>query len=279
METLKTLLGKAGVSNELATAICEEIDRLSDSIKQQHDAIFKERLEKAKKVCLEELAKEKSLLARKVKVYLESKARSFEESAERARKIEESESATKIRRVVDLLTDGNASNADGEVNGQLAAAQKLNARLEKALSGLKEQRDQAVMRAKRAFGIAENALKRNQKFEAALTAAGISEAELTEAKKGPPKEFRFEKGGPKGPKAPKTHKISDSEKKVAAECESTTPAPAARRLDESRRVAAKSQAPAPVLESNQRSARTISESATSGDSQISQIANAIPELE
>ena len=273
MDTLKTLLGKAGVSNELAAAICEEIDRLSDSIKQQHDVAFKERLEKAKKVCLEELSKEKSSLARKVKVYLESKARSFEESAERTRKIEESESATKIRRVIDLLTDGNA-NADGDVNGKLAAEQKLNSRLEKALSGLKEQRDQAVTRAKRAFGVAENALKRNQQFESVLKDVGISEEDLLEAKKELPdfiKKKQAEKAASKGGK-------KEEAKPEEKSTDEGTDKSSLKKLDESRKVSAKSKAPAPVLESNQKSAgKPLSESKNNSDSRISAIAQAIPD--
>ncbi len=278
MDTLKTLLGKAGVSNELATAICEEFARLSDSIKQQHDAAFKERLEKAKKVCLEELAKEKSSLSRKVKVYLESKARSFEESAERTRKIEESESATKIRRVIDLLTDGNA-NADGDVNGKLAESQKLNSRLEKALTGLKEQRDLAVTKAKRAFGVAESALKRNQTFESLLEKSGLSEADLTEEMSSWLKEKISSKGkgkekGEKPEAKPEPKGEEGKEKSESVEA-------GQKKLDESRKVAAKSKAPAPVLESNQKGARKpITESATNpSDNRISEIAQAIPELE
>lgn len=275
MDQLKALLGKSGVSAELAGAICEEITRLSDSLKKQADEEFKTRIDLAKKVCLEELAKERSSLSRKLKVYLESKARSFEESAARTRKIEEAESATKIRRVAEIIGLG-ASNADGDLNGQLEAAQKLNSRLEKTLAGLKEQRDVAVTRAKRAYGIAENALQRNRKFETVMSELEITEGELPDFIK----KKMEEKKAKKGASASKPAVGKKDEEETTDECAESTQKPEQKKLDESRKVAAKSKAAEPVLDSNQRSAKKpLNESSTASDSRIANIAQAIPEYE
>lgn len=280
MDKLKELLGKAGVSNELIDGICEEFERLSVSIKEQSNKELAERIQRAKKVCLEEISKEKTSLARKVKVFLESKARSFEEAAARQRRIDESESATKVRRAVEVLTDGeNGSNAVGEDVGRVAADRKLISRLEKALTSVREERDTALLRSKRAFGIAENAIKRNQLFETKLRELGA----LDEGKKLPDfiKNKKDEKDEKKSEKTDSKPSNSDDEPADAkSECNESTEKPAEKvRLSEDRTVKAKSKVAQPILKESQE--RTVKPKAESSDAdpEISRIAGLIPDRE
>lgn len=273
MDKLRELLGKAGVSEELIDGICEEFEHLSASIKEQHNKELAERIQRAKQVCLEEVAREKASLARKVKVFLESKARSFDEAAARQRRIDESESATKVRRAVDILTDGDGSNVVGEDVGRVAADRKLISRLEKALTSVREERDNALLRSKRAFGIAESALKRNQLLTDKLREAGV----VDEGKKELP-EF-LKKKGEKKDDAPKGG-TDDSPEKPESECMEDTQKPVEKvRLSESRTAKAKSRVAAPVLKESQERTAAKTESKVNKNPEISRIADMIPDRE
>lgn len=270
MDKLRELLSKAGVSEELIDGICEEFETLSATLKEERDQELANKVKRAKQIFIEEIAREKAALARKVKVFLESKARSFEEAAARQRRVDESESAAKLRRAVEILTDG--SNVVGEDVGQSDADRKLISRLEKALTSVREERDNALLRAKRAYGIADSALKRNQFFETKLRDAGL----LQEWEK-PWESEEEEQPGKKKAKAK-----TDSEVPADLECSTEDVNKDKKvRLSEGRKAKAKSRAAQPVLKESQ--TKTPIRPKTSGDSnadpEISRIAGLIPDRE
>ena len=268
MDKLRELLSKAGVSEELIDGICEEFETLSATLKEERDQELANKIQRAKQIFIEEIAREKAAIARKVKVFLESKARSFEEAAARQRRVDESESAAKLRRAVEILTDGQ--NVVGEDVGQSDADRKLISRLEKALTSVREERDNALLRAKRAYGIADGALKRNQFFETKLRDAGLLEWEEGE-----------EPWAKKGGDAKKAKAKTDETVEADAECNEDVKKDEKVRLSEGRKAKAKSRAAQPVLKESQ--TKTPAKSKTTSDSnadpEISRIAGLIPDRE
>ena len=57
MDKIRELLKKIGASEELATQIMEELDRYTTSSREKLETEYQVRIQKAKKVCLEEVAK------------------------------------------------------------------------------------------------------------------------------------------------------------------------------------------------------------------------------
>lgn len=272
MDKLRELLSKAGVSEELITGICEEFETLSATLKEERDQELANKIQRAKQIFVEEIAREKTAIARKVKVFLESKARSFEEAAARQRRVDESESAAKLRRAVEVLTDGQS--VVGEDVGQSDADRKLISRLEKALTSVREERDNALLRAKRAYGIADGALKRNQFFEVKLRDAGL----LGEGEK--PDFLKDKDDDDSDDDSEKKDSGKPWEKDSDEDCNEDVQKGKVR-LTEGRKAKAKSRAAQPVLKESQQ--KTPAKSKTTSDSnanpEISRIADMIPDRE
>jgi hypothetical protein len=237
MDKLKELLKGIGASEELTSAICEELERYSASLKANYDAEYKAKVDRAKKVCIEEVNKEKAALARKLKTFLESKAAAIDQAAARQRGIEESQSAVTLKKAKAVL-EGVELKESGETNAKLQDAQKKAARLEKACATLKEERNLAIAKANTANGIAAKALQRNRILE---TKGGkpVTEGFCTDHHMPFPKDGKCAKckGGDEGKKDDK--KVDEARK------------PAPRRLDESRQVPAGAQATRRTLSESQ----------------------------
>jgi len=178
MDKIKELLGQIGASKELADQLCEHLERYSNALKEKYEGELQEKIGKIKQVCIEEVQREKVNLARKVGVFLESKATSIEQAMTRQRVVEESEASSLLKKTKALL---EGINLEGEVSSrELLALQKKAERLEKAIGTLKEERNRAIGKANKANEVAVKMLKRNQIFEAKLKEAGL----LTEEKGG-----------------------------------------------------------------------------------------------
>jgi hypothetical protein len=232
MDKLKELLKGIGASGELTTAICEELERYSASLKSRYDAEYQQKIERAKKVCVEEVNKEKAALARRLKTFLESKAAAIEQAAARQRAIEESESASRLRKAKSIL-EGVELKEGSVTNSEIQDAQKKIVRLEKACATLKEERNLAVAKANTANAIAAKALQRNRVLE---TKGPVTEGFCKEHHLPFPKSAsgcaKCSKGDDKGDKKD-DKKVDESKTRV--------------RLDESRSVNAGSQAPRKTL--------------------------------
>jgi hypothetical protein len=178
MEKIKELLEKIGASEELANALCEHLEHYSNDLKAQFDRDLKEKVEKAKQICIEEVAREKVNLARKVQIFLESKAKGIEQAMAKQRVAEDTEATAKLKKAKALLEDIDIEG--GATSRELLALQKKAERLEKAFGTVREERDRAVQRANRANGIAVKVLKKNQVMESTLRENGL----ITEGKGG-----------------------------------------------------------------------------------------------
>jgi hypothetical protein len=232
MDKLKELLKGIGASGELTSAICEELERYSASLKSRYDAEYQVKIERAKKVCVEEVNKEKSALARRLKTFLESKAAAIEQSAARSRAIEESESAAKLKKAKAVL-EGIELKEGSVTNSEIQDAQKKIGRLEKACATLKEERNLAVAKANTANSIAAKALQRNRALETRPVMEGFCKEHM----------LPFPKAASGCAKCSKGDKKEDGKKDEKKVDESKTRV----RLDESRSANAGSQAPRKTL--------------------------------
>lgn len=233
MDKLKELLKGIGASGELTAAICEELERYSASLKSRYDAEYQQKIERAKKVCVEEVNKEKAALARRLKTFLESKAAAIEQAAARQRAIEESESSARLRKAKSIL-EGVELKEGSVTNSEIQDAQKKIGRLEKACATLKEERNLAVAKANTANAIAAKALQRNRILE---TKGPVTEGFCKEHHLPFPKAAsgcaKCSKGDDKKEDKKDDKKMDESKTRV--------------RLDESRSVNAGSQAPRKTL--------------------------------
>jgi hypothetical protein len=230
MDKLKELLKGIGASGELTSAICEELERYSASLKSRYDAEYQQKIERAKKVCVEEVNKEKAALSRRLKTFLESKAAAIEQAAARTRAIEESESAARLRKAKSIL-EGVELKEGSVTNSEIQDAQKKIARLEKACATLKEERNLAVAKANTANSIAAKALQRNRALETKPVTEGYCKEHRLPFANNADKCAKCGKGDKKDDK--KDEKMDESKTRV--------------RLDESRQVNAGSQAPRKTL--------------------------------
>jgi hypothetical protein len=230
MDKLKELLKGIGASGELTSAICEELERYSASLKSRYDAEYQQKIERAKKVCVEEVNKEKAALARRLKTFLESKAAAIEQAAARTRAIEESESAARLRKAKSIL-EGVELKEGSVTNSEIQDAQKKIARLEKACATLKEERNLAVAKANTANAIAAKALQRNRALETKPVTEGYC------------KEHRL----PFANNADKCAKCTGDKKEDKKDDKKMDESKTRVRLDESRSVHAGSQAPRKTL--------------------------------
>lgn len=177
MDKLRHLLKQLGGSDELVAAISEEFNRFAQGIKEKYDVEFRQKLERARTVCLEEVNKEKAALARKFSVYLEAKTNAIEKAAEKLRLNEDTEATNTLKQAKALLEGIDINSGDSR---ELQATRKKNERLTAVISTLKEERNQAVRKSNDANKVALKALEKNRVLEEHVAQ---HQAVLAEAKK------------------------------------------------------------------------------------------------
>lgn len=158
MDKIRSLLKQIGASEELAGQICEQFERHEKQIQEKFEGVYKTKLDQAKKICVEEVAKYKVDLARKVRLFLEGKSSQIEKRLDQQRAIEEGEAKAMLRRVKEI-TEGVEVADDAEL-------QTLRARLEKLETKnaqLNEDKRKALVAANRANKIALEVLERSNK--------------------------------------------------------------------------------------------------------------------
>lgn len=253
MEKLKQLFKQAGVSEALSESIIEEIALHDKAVKEDYDRRFQERLAKAESVCKNLVNKEKVRLAKKVAVYLEAKSAHVDRTAEKLRLNEDTEATSKLKRVRALLEGINLD--DPGQNRELQAARKQIARMQQAVSTLREERNALVTKANQANEIAVKHLKKSRILESQLKAATTLNESKTPSKPA---------AKPK-PKAKPTRTVNEGK----------TPQ-RRRRLDEGRRAPERGKSSRPIHEANQ--TRTSSKTSKS-DSTIASIASSMEDLD
>lgn len=260
MEKLKELLQKAGASAELSNEIVEAFDAYKAQLKNDADRLFEQRLQKAKEVCQQIVEEEKERLARKVAVFLESKARKIEEAAERHRKIEESEASAMLRQVEALVTGRDLNDGVGGDDRKLQAAKTTITRLQEQLANLSEERDLAIAKSNRAHKIAERALSRNHELESHLREG----SDFIDKKKAEAAEKKGKKEEPEATETP----VEESRK---------TPRKS-KRLDESRKTSAKPKSTRKTLVESQTKPPRKQSRDSGIDPKIAELAKRIPEM-
>jgi hypothetical protein len=186
MEKIKGLLKQIGASDEFASQLCEELERYDQQVQDKYEAIYTEKVAQAKQICVEEVAKYKVDLARKVRVFLESKSSQVEKRLDQQRSSEEGEAKAMLRKVKEL-TEGIEVADDAELQGLRNKIQKL----EEKTTQLAEDKQRAIVAANRANKIALEVLDRKSKEpveeskEAVTEEPAKSEETVSESKEAP----------------------------------------------------------------------------------------------
>jgi hypothetical protein len=162
---IKNLLVKAGCNPELVDSIVESLETYKASVRDEFEADFKARIEQAKKVCLEETEAYKRTLAKRVQTFCETKTAAVEASVAKQSALNESEAASKLRQLSNMLSGYAMNGAD---NGQITAALGKEKRRSQQLS---EEKSKAIEVANRQTEIAKKALKENRRLATELANA------------------------------------------------------------------------------------------------------------
>ncbi len=158
MNKIKALLEKAGCKQDLVGNICEALEEYKTTLREQYDSEYKNRVEQAKKVCIEETEAHKRELARRVQIFCETKTAAIEAQLAKQSALSESEAVTRLKNIFSIL-EGIEPN--GEPNGQSTAA--LN-KAKLKIQQVSEERARAVEVANRQMAISEKALKENRRL-------------------------------------------------------------------------------------------------------------------
>lgn len=269
MEKLKQALrALPGSTDELVENVCNELDRYTADIKAGYDADYADKIRKVKQVCVEEVNKEKSAIARKVAIFLESQAKSVEQALKKQRAIEDTEATSLLKRTKSLLE--GVSYDDSGVSRDLQAAQTRMQRLERQMKAVSEERNTLLNKANRAHTIAEDLAKKNKKLQSELVSFKQQISEAKDAKKPPFLADDDAEEDESDSKDKSKKKVEESRKRTPKR-----PKQKRQRLDENRRVQSKRKSTSRTLtESQTRPARGRSASAKD---EISRIAEQMPE--
>jgi hypothetical protein len=159
MDKIKQLMIESGLSAEAAAKICESLDGYETQLKTKYESAFKARLNKAKKVCAEEVAEHKREMSRRIQIFFEAKKNSIEESLRKVAINKETEAAAQLERIHAML---EGHNIDGQPNSELKAQVQ---HLGQKVKALKEDRDKAVTKANQTVELAEKVMARNRTLE------------------------------------------------------------------------------------------------------------------
>ena len=169
MDKIRDLLKQIGASEELASQLCEELERHDKQIQEKYEGVYQTKLGEAKKICVEEVDKYKVDLARKVRVFLEGKSSQVENRLDQLRAIEEGEAKAVLRKVREITEDIEVAD-----DAELKALKERIGKLQTVNTQLTEDKQKAITAANRANKIALEIIERK-------TATTVSEG--TEEKK------------------------------------------------------------------------------------------------
>lgn len=177
LQKISAILKQMGISEEASkefVAVCESWHSVEkDKLKQE----FKTRLEKAKKLCVEEVEAHKVNLSRGVKMFLERQGDVIRKASEKSAAIAESDAINKLKQVTNLLS---GINVDGAVNAQaLQAESKKNADLVSQVAILQESLNKEKAKSAKLGELSTKSLGRQKELEKGLNE---NRALLAEAK-------------------------------------------------------------------------------------------------
>ena len=185
MDKIMELLKKIGASDDFANQLCEELGRFDKAVHEKYETQYKDKMAKAKQVCLEEVEKYKLELARKVEIFLESKSSEIERSIDQRKAAEETEATGKLRRVREV-TEGIEVADDAEVKAMKEQVRKLTTQTQT----LTEEKTRAEEAANRANAIAMDVIREHKAVlaEGTKPAAPVAEGAAAPKKDGKPVE-------------------------------------------------------------------------------------------
>jgi len=156
IDTIKALLTKANVSNELADQICESMEQYKAKVNEQAKAEITNKVKAVKAIVLEEVESYKTDLAKRVQLFCESKSQTIEQQLMRKSAAGEAEATTRLKKVHALLEgvelDGKPNS---EIMAQLASAQE---KIDKMTQKIKV----TEAKAQRSLAVAESVLAKNK---------------------------------------------------------------------------------------------------------------------
>lgn len=159
---IKQLMIESGLSEEAAAKICESLDSYVSEKEHQLDEQFKQRLVKAKKVCMEEVESHNLELSRRAQIFMESKREQIIESLRKQIANEETEAVACLSKISSLM---EGIDVNGQPNSELMARIKKLANDNKRLM---EDRDKAVQKANSTLELANKVSKHNRDLERQL---------------------------------------------------------------------------------------------------------------
>lgn len=158
MDKIVELLKGIGASDELADQVCEELKRFQEQVYNECEETYNKKLEKAKKLCVEEVNSYKADLASKVSLFLESKANRIDERMEGLKAIEEGKAMSKLRSMKQIVEDIEVAD-DSELQALKKKIETLSEEKKSLLSDKKRAEEAANRANKMALELLENQKK------------------------------------------------------------------------------------------------------------------------
>lgn len=165
-DEIKSLLAEMGAKPDLITKLITVMEsyqkKVEEKVRTEMTEEFKQKVTKAKEVCLEELKKEKTGLAKKVEIFLEARTNTINKEALKQAAIGESK-ASKTLRDMKSLVEG--VEIGGEKGTQVTSGEVKKLRV--MVHQLQEDLSRQKAKAQRANEIALKVLERNKILESA----------------------------------------------------------------------------------------------------------------
>lgn len=164
---IESLLTQMGISEEATKEfinVCQEWHKTEKDKLQEE---YKVRLEKAKKLCVEEVEAHKANLSRGVKMFLENQGDIIRKASEKKAAIAESDAVNQLKKIKSLL---GGIDVDSAVNAQaLQAESKKNAELVGQVAALTESLNKERAKAAKLGELSEKSLSRQRELEKTIT--------------------------------------------------------------------------------------------------------------
>lgn len=135
LSKITSIIKEMGISEDTCTKFSTILESWIDTERKKLQEEYKARLDKAKKICVEEVETHKASLSRGIQIFLESKVEEIQKVATKQSAIVESEAINKVKQVKELL----GIKIDSSNDQTLQAESKKNADLVKELATIKEE--------------------------------------------------------------------------------------------------------------------------------------------
>lgn len=167
LTSINSVLKKMGISDEAVKEFNTVLEGWVTSVKSKLLEEYKNKLEKSKKICVEEVEAHKASLSRGLKVFIESKISDIEKTSAKRKAIEESEATNTLKQLKALLEGVHIDSA--KANSDLQAATKANDALKRQLAEANERIIREQAKTSKLSEIAEKSMQRQRLIEGKVT--------------------------------------------------------------------------------------------------------------